>query len=192
MKEEILIRIREDLKREKEKNREYNEKIRRIKELKKDDKVKEYIQLLEDVYDDLKPIKTTDKEIISRLFDSRYLNKIKENETNEIYVYLGTFKCGDNDIIHYSHDTQVERNDANADYREYWNIEQKYSKFIPISKSNYFESTHTIINLNNVFHTKRFNENKYYEIRNEFINTAVKTSQNNAVKRLLKKYKQVK
>ena len=189
MKEEILIKLREDLKKEKERNREYNEIIKRIKELKRNEYVKEYLKLIEEVYDNLKQIKITDKEIIRSIFESRYLNKIKDNETNGIYVYLGTFKCGDNDIIHYFPDTQVERNDVNADYREYWNLEQKYSKLIPISKSDNFENTHTIINLNNEFHTKRYNENKYYEIREEFIDIAVKTNQKNAVKRILKKYK---
>lgn len=183
MKEELLINLRAELENQKQKNNQHNQKIKRINELKKDSNVKEYIQLMSEIDDNLKQIKITDKEIIKSIYN-HYLHKIKENETNGIYVYIGTYEYShEKDIIHGSKDFKVDYNSPSADYRVYWNIEQSFPESISIKMCEQFEKTHIIINPNSYF-----KEQEYYEIQQDFFIESVKVDQESAKKMILRKY----
>lgn len=183
MKEELLIILRDELVKQKIKNEQYNKKVKRIRKLQKDAKVKEYMQLTDFSYDDLKLIKVTDSEIIDSFY-RRHLYKIKENETNGLYVYLGTYQNSHEiDIVHGGNDIRVNYDSKKADYRIYQDIEQSFSEIIHISKCEQFEKDHTIIN------PKMYlGKNTFYDIQKEFFVRAVKVNQESAKKLVLKKY----
>lgn len=183
MKEELLQFLKEEVEKEKLQNIEYNKKVKRIKELKKDPNVREYIQLTSLIGDDIKEIKISDVDIIYS-FCRRHLSEIKENEANGIYVYLGTYQYSSEiDIIHGSRDIRVDYDSPYANYRIYWDIEQFAAENIPISQCKQFENEHTIINPKSYF-----KEKEYYKIQKEFFNKAVKSNQESAKKLILRKY----
>ena len=133
MKEELLIKIREELESEKKKQEENNNKNKRIKELLKDEKVKEFLDLTGLNYEIGCTKKMVTDDIIASIY-SKYLYLIKEDDTNGLYVYLGTYKYNDEvDIVHGSRDYRVPYDSEDADYRVYQNIELWGSKHILIN-----------------------------------------------------------
>jgi len=151
--------------------------------LEKNPEVKEYLGLRDIKLDNSKLIVMRDAKLIDKIY-YHYLYKIKEEETNGIYVYLGTYRYSDYcDIVHSSSDERVDDDSPCANYRLYQDIEQYYGVEIPISKSKEFEDTHTIINPKT-----QWKQRVYYDIQREFFTTAVKTSQESAKKRILRKY----
>ena len=186
MKEELLQQMKEELEERKKEIALHNEKAKRIKELLKDPKVKEYIKLMNLGTPMLKQIKKTDEEIISSFY-SKYTYRIKENETNKIFVYLGTYKYSkDYDICHYTPDIQVDYDSDKADYRLYQDLEDSSSKLIPIKQCEQFEKENIIIIPNT-----RYRRKEYYDIRQEFFIKAIKKDQESAKKLVLKKYKRL-
>lgn len=184
MKEELLNQLRNELTQQKQAIEKANQEKRRIKELLKSPFVKEYTSLLELEQSDLKLVKKTDKEIISSFYH-HYLHQIDPKDTNEIYVYLGTYHYSiETDIVHGSNDERVDYSSPLADYRTYWNIEQPFAESISINKCEQFEKKHFIINPESYF-----KEREYYEIQKEFFIKAVKSNQTNAKKMILKKHK---
>lgn len=183
MKEEMLKQMKEDLMLKKEENNCYNERVKMIKNLEKDSKVKEYLRLTGIDNTDLKQERLSDKKIILSFYRN-YLNKIKENDTNGIYVYMGTYQnSSEIDIIHGSSDIRVDYSSPLADYREYRDIEFPFSVMVPIKKCEQFEKEHIVINPKMYLAS-----NTYYNIQEEFFIRAVKTNQDSALKLILKKY----
>ena len=125
----------------------------------------------------------SDSDIITSFYHT-YLYKIKKDETNNIYVYLGTYRNNDEiDIIHGSNDFKVDYNSPNASYRIYRNIEYPYGESIPISMCDEFEKKHIIIKPNTYL-----KEKAYYEIQKDFFIESVKTNQESAKQKILRKY----
>lgn len=183
MKEELLVKIREDLEIEKERLKEYNDKIKRIKELMKDDKVKEFLKLISLDYKVGNTKKMVTDDIIASIY-SQYLYLIKESDTNGLYVYLGTYAYNDEiDIVHGSRDYRVSYDSPKADYRLYQNIELWGSEQILIRKCEEFEKNHIVINPMVPFSNKDF-----YEIQKDFFIRAVKDNQKSAKRMVLRKY----
>lgn len=183
MKQELLLFLKEELQSIKHENEEINKRIKRIKELQKDPNIIEYLKLINLVDNDLKQIKISDKEIILTYYH-HYLNKIKKEDTNNIYVYLGTYKINEEiDIVHGSSDFRVNYDSPSADYRIYKNIEYPYGETVPINKCDEFEKNHVIIKPKTYF-----KEKEYYEIQKDFFVHAIKTNQESAKKMILKKY----
>ena len=183
MREELLIKIREDLENEKKRLKEYNDKVKRIKELMKDESVKEFLDLTCIDYKVGNTKKMVTDDIIASIYSS-YVYRIRENETNGLYVYLGTYRYNDEmDIVHGSNDYRVSYDSPNADYRLYQNIEQWGCEQVLIKKCEEFEKTHTIINPKIAFSNKAF-----YEIQSDFFVRAIKDNQKSAKKMILRKY----
>ena len=107
------------------------------------------------------------------------------DDTNEIYVCLGTFML-DNicDIVNGPSDIRLDRDDSRAEYRIYRNIENNYSEQIPIRKCEEFEKTHKVI-IPNTTSIERY----YYELQKEFITLAVTEGQEKACKKILNRNK---
>ena len=184
MKEEILERIKMDYEKMKSEKEQYQKVRKRIQELEENELIKEYLGLLSQTESyDYERIAGLSKE---KMYDRAFRNHLTSiKETNGIYVYLGTFiysiEC---DIEHGANDYRVNRNNPNADYRLYQDIESYDSIEIPIKKCEDFEKTHQVI------FAKTYPKNlKYYEIQNYFIKTSIEEGQEVACKKLLKKYK---
>lgn len=183
MKEELLKLLKEELQNIKKENEDHNKIVKRIKELRKEPKVKEYIELMNLVDEDLKQRNLSDIDIIASFYH-RHLNKIKEEDTNDIYVYLGTYEYNyEVDIVHGSNDFRVDYNSPKANYRIYKNIEYPYIESVPICRCEEFEKNHIIIKPKSHFKNK-----EYYKIQEEFFVKAVKTNQEKAKQMILKKY----
>lgn len=186
MKEELLQELREALEKEKLKIDNHNKLVKRIMELEKDSKVKEYLELTNLGGFDLKLVEKSDKEIIISLY-RHYLRKIEKNETNGIFVYLGTYqRSSETDIVHGGHDIRLSYDNPYAEFREYWDIEYAFGKTIPISRCGEFEKNHIVINP--VTYLK---EVAYYDIQEEFFTEAIKNNQESAKKMILEKYKRL-
>ena len=110
----------------------------------------------------------------------RHISKIEEEDTNQIYVYIATYK-DNNPTIDEIEDgapfkTEVDYNDPEAEYRSYWNLEGIWSHSIPISECSEFERTHTVLFVDN-----------FYKLQQEFVTTAVKETQAKALEKVLKR-----
>jgi len=185
MEQEILNKIRIDYNNSLKRRTKYADILKQLKELEKDEKIKKYIDLKNrlEQFNYEKIINESDEEILSRTF---WAYQYAINETNEIYLYIGTFKLDSHcDIEHGPGDIRLKRNDPRAEFRQYRNIEDGYSEEIPINKCEEFEKTHTII-----FPEIEDMADKYfYEIQKEYIKIAVAEGQEVACKKILTKTK---
>lgn len=181
MKEQILLQMKKEVEQIRRKINFHNDLIKRKKELEKDPKIKEYLELTKTLEDDFfkedAHIRKTQRELITSVY-RKHLFEIKE--TNQIYVYIGTF-CRSTSMQ--EEDIRVKYSDQEADYRIYWNIEQPYAENIPIMKCEKFEEEHIILNSESYFR-----ESLYYKIQREFFEFAVKQNQEVAKKKILEKY----
>ena len=179
MNEELLIKIKEDLEKEKKKLGEEIEKNKRIKELMNEKNIKEFLDLTGLKYEVGSTKRKATNDIIESLY-YRYLYQIGDDETNGLYVYMGTYRYTDEiDIVHGSYDIRV-----NADYRLYRNIEKTSSEQVLIRYCNGFENANIIINPK-----VAFNEKMFYEIQKEFFIRAIKDSQESAKRMVWKSQK---
>lgn len=182
MKEELLTKIKEELQSEKQKLIDYNNNIKRIRELQNDANVQEFLNLTNLSYERMSLKKVPSEDLIELIFSS-HLYEIDERDSNGIYVYLGTYQYTDEvDIVHAAHDISVPYDSPVADYRVYHNIEQLCSEMIPISECDNFEKTHTILN------KKRISNKGFYVIQRDFFIRAIKVDQISAKKMVLRKY----
>ena len=182
MKEELLSEIRKEYQDKKNELYEYNKKALKIRELKKDKKVKEYIKLTGD-NNKYKYVYKNDTEIMGEVY-RKYLPLIKKDETNNIYFYIGTYSCYYHYDIHEGGvDKTVDFNDPLADYRFYWNIEGLIPIRVEKDKFKEFEDNNTIIST--YYHSSK----DYYYIQKEFFTAAANKNQEEAKMLLIKKYK---
>ena len=161
MKEEVLESIRKTFERLTEQRKESKIIWDRIDELEQNDLIKEYIELKSKV-SRINPRKKylTDDEILEISLEG---NIIKANETNNIYVCLGTIKMSNQKY-----------------YKRYMNLEDRNDSYlISINNCQEFEQTHTVILL-----TKN---NQYNEIRKEFERISLEEGQEKAYCKILRK-----
>lgn len=179
MTEEFLSMIKQEAQKELKDNKLYNKKVARVNKLLQYKCLLEYFSLIDKDPIRLEYEQENFNDIISRIFD-RESYKIKDTETNHIYVYCGTYKldycC---DIEHGPTGIAASKNDPSAQYRTYHDIEQYFAVDIPINKCNDFENNNHILYISS---------NKYYQIRKEFIIDAINFNQDIAVSNILKKY----
>lgn len=182
MNEEILKKIKIDYEKLKTKKEESIKIYNRITELENNEFVKEYLELISTFEERnlAKNINISNDDLIYKAF---LMNKHKITQTNEIYMYLGTYKLdSQSDVEHGISDQKVARNDPEAQYRMYIDIENEEYKQIPIKYCDEFEETHKIIYLN-----KYFTEKYFYIIQKEFIENLINIGQEEACTKVLKK-----
>lgn len=176
MKEETLQKIKEDYKQIIEKRNHLLQLCEEITKLEEDENVKKYLKIKEELskIDYKNQIKETDSYILDAVF-WRYQRLIQDIDTNDIYVYMGTYML-DNicDIEHGPSDIRLKDDDPRAQYRIYRNIENGYSKEIPISECDEFEKNHKVIT-----------DENFYTLQKEFIMTAVNEGQEEACRKIL-------
>ena len=142
---------------------ELNDKGKRIRELENTLEVKEYLLLRNLQKADLTKYKLSEEDFISKLLLYRFF--ADDNETNNIYY--------SNDFVYQSNIGEVN----NLEYL-YTNIENGHEEFVKEDKIDEFENNHIILDT----------EVGYYKVCSEFILDMVNTNEEDAVKRIIKKY----
>ena len=186
MNEKIERQIKDNFKMRKEGIKKRNSDIDRINELKKDKAVLEYLELTSRYGENPQKKKFNEKDAIYYCY-CHLLHEIEE--TNGIYVYLGTFTYyNDNDYAYEYFYHHVKRDSEEAVIRKYWNIESDKEIEIPIEKAREFEEKNIVIVTNGKILDSGY---VFRSIQKEFFTDVIKTSQRNAVKKLIKKYKEI-
>ena len=119
---------------------------------------------------------------------ARHIGEIDEEDTNQIYYYDGTYKyVYDSSLEEYGLgpvEERVDRDNLEADFRRYSNVEGIYSYRIGLEEADEFEKTHTVI------YSERadMEAGSLWEISDDFVITAIKDGQEQAKSFILKKY----
>lgn len=176
MEQKVLDIIKEEYKQEILKIEKYNELKQRMNYLERFSVVKEYKQIEEEL-EELNNNKKSSTDILYNI----YINKIGMiNETLEIYVYMGTYSSGERFNIRGTVDQPVSKNDANADYNLYVDIEKGLKSVkIPISQCETFEKHHIILEANNFY--------EYNQLQKQFIEDLVINGMEEAIEKIKKK-----
>ena len=126
--------------------------INELELLEENDIVKRYISIKEklDKVNYKKIINSSDSFFLLSSFNKHmYFN----DNTNRIYVYMGTFRTSNNcDIEHGPGKYRLSRNDSNAEYCQYQDIESEEVITIPISLCEQFEMNNKLSFLSNIFY----------------------------------------
>lgn len=184
MREKLLEGMREQLYLAKEKVENHNKKVDRIKELLNDDKIKEFISLTKININDIDLDKITEAEEKEKIINDliAFLNINMTSNTNNIYFYMGDFEGKYEKNGRYGYliksNNQKLRLKKPTIVKVYRNIENSNDQVIlPVNQCNEFEKENIIIT-----------SNDYYDTQKEFVKDALETNQEDAVKRLVKKY----
>lgn len=202
MREELVKEIRKDIDELKKQYKEEAKKMQRLRELEDSKKVREYLRLrgfdvienneyIKDasrkygIYpsDEEKDFNTSEEYLVKSTY-RKYLSKIESKDTNDIYVFTGTYaKVGTKKIP-----TVIPFKDDNIHecYKTYRNIESSDTIRIPYEESHDFESKHKVIYP--VCPIEKY-WSIYNEIQSNFFYYTYKSGQKEAVKRLLREYK---
>ena len=190
MKEEFLNRLRIEAKKELEELEEYNERARLSQQRAKENSIRNF-GLIGCGLDDGSFLEKTEKQIIMEKY-KKHIGEIKEEDTNKIYYYVGTFKDvldkdEYDDMTNYI-PIEVSSDDPDAEYRVYANVEGLYSYRINLDDVGEFERTHTIIydeKANN------YQSSAWWRMCNvieDFVMVSFKENQENACSLVLRKY----
>lgn len=189
MKKEELELLREAYKSLIRQKEEIIELERKIKLFEKLPDVKEYIKAI-NLYNEKTYKKNNMEKKDNSYFINRVINTHKITPTNDIYVYIGTYKYSDEiDIVHCSNDILVDRNNNKADYCVYYNLEVSSHSLnssveIPYTKADEFEKNHNVIFQNNILKGKKY----FYDLQNEYFETAILESEEKALEKIRKQY----
>ena len=184
MKEEILEQITKEYKELKEAKKELEYKKNRIRQLEENKFVQEYLNLYHEIYEiNSKNEMYLPDDILFRRSIDRCLKNLEE--TNGIYVYMGTYSWSNNKDVMRPSDEKLNYSDPNAKFRIYRDLEKINEEIVlPISECKDFEKNNTVIVLRTAIP-----ESKIYQVQEEFLQDAIKTNQEEAKKRVLRKYK---
>lgn len=178
MNNDVYQQIVEEYQKNRKKQEDYNQLVAMKEALEKEEIVQKYVELTE-------LIKKSDKRIVAKsddeLIDDAYnKNSYLIKKTNKIFVYVGSYSYAVAINIRGTIDKSVDRDDPNADYRLYIDLEKKLeTKRIPIAEADEFERTNKIIFANN--------RQEYCEIHDQFVRESVRYGQEEAIQKILKK-----
>ncbi|MBQ1812527.1 MAG: hypothetical protein II119_01070 [Bacilli bacterium] len=154
----------------------YNANIEAAKMLESSSKVQEYLRLC-----GVKSVVPKPKEFNKYSAFAKFIEENDIKDTNGLIVYCGTYisECY-YDVENFKYErryTRTYRNDSNATYREYWDIEKKNPITVPIEACEEFESAHKVISLS------------LEGARGKFLDMSLQIGQEEATKELCKKYR---
>lgn len=174
MKEALLEQIKREFAEEKAFQEAYNEEVRdRNKSLKEESRmIKSLGKTPKKLYID----RRTKGDILLRLL-RKHRDEIRLEDTNGIYVYMGTYREKNNFYEDGPEDIRVSFDDESAVYSVYKNLEHDREVLVSIDGRDYFESKVKIVTGN------------YELLQKEFIVAAVKNGQDYAAKRIVKSYR---
>lgn len=182
MREDILELIKKNSESRKEKKDKLINLVKRMKELRENEAVREYLNLVEQIESSnyVKMISNSDESILISSFRCHmYLIE----DTNEIYLCMGAYMLEDTcDIEHGPKDIRLNDRDPRVQYKKYMDIEKEYCICVPINECEEFEASHKIIFTNNL-QTRKI----YRNIQKEFISTALEEGQEKACQKILNK-----
>lgn len=188
MKNEELIKLRENY------NELINEKNKilalksKIEKLEKNPVVKEYLDTISEYEDSKSKYVNPIEKKEDSYFVRTAVNQTTITPREDYYVYMGTYKYNNEmDIIHAPNDIRVNRNDKDADYVVYYNLEARAHSFeghveIPYSKADEFELAHKIIVPKNVISRESY----FYDLQEEYYETVILESEDKAIERINK------
>ena len=177
MKEDLLKDFRSDYVKELKKkvdNDKYLEVLNQRKSiLENSPLVKDYIRLNEQIEECKKESYSIDRIFSKALL--KYVDQGLTEETNQIYLYLGTYYSDGMDTV------EVERNSSDAVFDWYVDIESVKYIENPVEDRNIFEENNKVVLLDN------YHDSKYLlcDIRNQFIHDALCEGQDIACKKVL-------
>lgn len=176
MKEEVLNLIKDEINKAKQDRENYLMLLHKIHELEQDEKIKEYLNLRKQfqILQHKDTINKSDDEIMYDIFN-KYRNII--TETNQIYVYTGTFTVSESEI---PYEIMVQRNDIRGIYRKYKDIENGYTQIVNIEDSIEFENNNIVL-----FPNTGLLISYYDKVREEYIKLVVTEGQEKAYQRIL-------
>ena len=185
MREEVLQQLREEYNKKKQEVKIFNENVDRIRQLQQDPNVMEYMSLINSiggiprnlVFDEVQTVRG----ILNRLYYTT-----KEEDTNKIYVCLGTYHSHENKSDVYSIcDDLVDYNSPDAHFRLYQDIEKSTYECIPIKECKKFEND----NYGNIIFTNAYVSRMVHsKIHDDFVIESIKHGQEYAKKYVLGKY----
>lgn len=175
-KYECLLEIKKEILKQKEE----------IEELEQDPTVRRYLELKERLesdrdYDYSEVVDLSNEKILEKAIES-----VRVTNTNNIYVYLGTYQINLNKNEEYPSDFIVPFNDPKADYSEYMSIEldecaYEQKKLVSPKQREKFEKDNIVL-----YPPKGINSGTYYsEIRTMYFNTAIKYGCDKALEKVL-------
>lgn len=173
MKEEILRQIKNEVSDKLAKLDEYNNYARLINK-KVEENNKKYLSRGLPLHDSTFLPEKTRYNVIFEAY-KKHIKSILPEETNQIFVYLGTYKPNNSTDEFDSFDIETELNDSNASYRRYADLEGLWVEQVPIEKCEEFEKSHTVI------------YDDYNKLLKEFLISSVCDSQEKAVSRILRR-----
>lgn len=162
----------------------------KIKELKKLPVIQEYLESTKE-YKQIRSKDYTNDGLENQpnsYFVRNAFSHLDITPRNDYFVYMGTYRyTTEVDIEHGANDIEVSRNDKSADYVIYYNLEARThsidsSVIIPYSEADKFESTHKIIFPKNTL----FKEKYFYDLQDEYYETAILESQEDAINKINK------
>ncbi len=198
MKEEFLSNLRTEIKKELSGLQEYNERARLSQQRVKENSIKGF------KLNDGSLLEKNKDQIIIETY-KKHIGEINEEDTNKIYYYVGTFKdileeirdydsskideyyisyIGDDDYI----SKLVSRDDPEAEYRVYANIEGLYSYRLNLDDADEFEKTHIVIYDEKANKYQSSSWWRMCNITEDFVITSFKEGQKKAKSLILKKY----
>lgn len=120
--------------------------------------------------------KLNDEQILEKAISNVDKNDSTGNDTNNIYVYMATYK------MNTPKDIEVPYNSIVADYRLYANIENG-GFLVPLNRQEDFEKENIVL-----YPPKNKSVEEYFnEIRKLFFTTAIKYGQNKALEKIIYK-----
>lgn len=173
MKEDILRQIKNEVSDKLAKLDEYNNHTRLLNE-KVEENNKKYLSRGLPLHDSTFIPEKTTYDIIFETY-KKHIKSILPEETNQIFVYLGTYKPNNSKDEFDSFDIETELNDPNASYRRYADLEGLWEEQVPIEKCEEFEKSHTVI------------YDDYNKLLKEFLISSICDSQDKAVSRILRR-----
>ena len=181
MKEDLLKDFR----------KEYNTKMQEKKEtykrlevlmtrksiLENNQLVKDYIDLCKQIEIEEENMWLTDEIFVETLYD--FENKGLVDETNGIYLYLGTF------YTEYGCEMKVKRDDNAAEFDKYIDIESCKEIHIPVEDRTAFEKNNKVIFVEGKEHIKYL----LFDLHEQFMHDALDNGQEVACNNVLRRYK---
>lgn len=181
MEENVLKNIVAQYKLQKRRRDELKAIKKDITELKKNEFVKKYLNLIKKLDSNNNKKMISEQEMLYKIFQT---NRSSIKESNNIFVYLGTFQYSyDTDVEHGSYDYRVARENIDANYSAYENLETEKVLNIAISKRDIFEKENIIV----FPQQANFEQAEFYKLQKLFISYCVKDNQTIAVAKILKK-----
>lgn len=179
MNNDLLKNLKDDFMKEKDENdiaeRQLNSLLERKRLLENTRIVQDYLELCDQV-DAMSDKVQDEKQIFLRtLFDYEHNGLV--DETNDIFLYAGSY------VTDLGYTVPVERDDPDAEFDNYINIESLEELDIPTEDREDFETEHKVIVLNG----RDYDNCNLYDLHTKFMYDAMLNGQEKACQRVLKK-----